>query len=137
MDVVELLPEETVAGMQIDLNHLHEHEHEHADADEHEQVGSRQIAPQELSVWAGKYQVLYPLLADGSLDDYIRRQAAAQGQSFEEIKSRILQQQATDYPLIEIAGDLITMTTASGTLSNKYSNAGATQIGRASCRERV
>lgn len=124
MDVVELLPEETVAGMQIDPNHLHEHEHEHADADEHEQVGSRQIAPQELSVWAGKYQALYPLLADGSLDDYIRRQAAAQGQSFEEIKSRILQQQATDYPLIEIAGDLITMTTASGTLSGKYSNAG-------------
>ncbi|MDR2417520.1 MAG: zinc ABC transporter substrate-binding protein [Treponema sp.] len=91
MDVVEVVEEEIVEGMEDD-----EHEHDHGEFD------PAKVKDRPLSDFSGSWMSGVPLLNNGSLDSYVTHQAAEEGKSVAEIKAGMVSAWASDYESITI-----------------------------------
>lgn len=79
-----------------------------------------QIQARSLSDWQGRWQSVYPYLRDGSLDAVMAHKAESGDKSAEEYRAYYETGYQTDVNHIDIAGDRVTFTRATGQVSATY-----------------
>jgi zinc transport system substrate-binding protein len=83
-----------------------------------------QIAPRELSDWAGDWQSVFPYLQDGTLDVVMQHKAESGEKTAEEYKAYYTTGYATDVDRIEIDGDTITFFRGGDPVQARYKDDG-------------
>ena len=111
-------------------SHSHgDHAHDHSQDDKAEAIykgyfDDADIAPRPLSDWQGNWQSLYPYLQDGTLDPVMAHKAENGDKSAADYRAYYDTGYATDVDRITIAGDTVTFTSASATLTGTYASDG-------------
>ena len=100
MDVVDVVEEEIVEGMQDDDDHGHG------------EFDPANVKDRPLSDFAGSWISGVPFLRNSSLDSYIAHHAEEEGESLEEAKAKMIKSWETDY-------DNITVTVAGLTIGSR------------------
>lgn len=113
-------------------NHDHGHGHEHAHSTEASDKSEKsaaiykgyfedsEVAERPLSDWEGQWQSVYPLLQNGALDPVMQAKAKSGDRTAEDYAAYYETGYRTEVTAIEIAGDLVTFTDASGPISAHY-----------------
>lgn len=91
MDVVDVVEEEIVEGMEDD-----EHDHDHGEID------PADIKERPLSDFAGSWISGVPFLRNGSLDPYIAHHAEEEGETPEEVRAETTAAWSTDYNRVTV-----------------------------------
>ena len=101
------------------------HSHDHSSEDIYKGIFSDdQIAPRQLSDWAGDWQSVYPLLQDGSLDSVMQDKAAHGDKTADEYKAYYTTGYATDVDRILIEGNAVTFFREGEHLQANYADDG-------------
>lgn len=104
--------------------HSHDHAHAADDAISKGYFDDNQIADRPLSDWAGEWQSVYPLLADGTLDPVMAHKAEHGDKTAAEYRAYYETGYRTDVDGIVIDGDSVTFRRAGGSVTGQYASDG-------------
>lgn len=118
-----------------DHSHSHDHDHDKDHAHSHAEDSAEktvekgyfddaQVQARPLSDWAGDWQSVYPLLADGTLDPVMAKKAESGTKTAAEYRASYEAGYKTDTDRIRIEGDRVTFHRAGKAVSGQYADDG-------------
>ena len=108
-------------------DHKHDHVHHHSHAEQAVQDGyfdDAQVQARPLSDWAGDWQSVYPLLADGMLDPIMAHKAEHGDKTAGEYRAYYETGYRTDVDRISIEGDRVTFHRDGQSVQGRYESDG-------------
>lgn len=122
-------------GQAKDHSHDHDHDHDKDHAHSHAENAAEktvekgyfedaQVQARPLSDWAGDWQSVYPLLADGTLDPVMAKKAESGTKTAAEYRAYYETGYKTDTDRIKIEGDRVTFHRGGKAVSGQYADDG-------------
>lgn len=106
-------------------DHAHGHSHDHSKDDIYKgYFDDAQIKARTLADWAGDWQSVYPLLADGTLDPVMAKKAEKGDKTAAEYRAYYETGYKTDVTRVQIEGDRVTFHRPDGAVSATYADDG-------------
>ncbi len=106
-------------------DHPHGHSHDHSKDDIYKgYFDDAQIKARTLADWAGDWQSVYPLLADGTLDPVMAHKAEKGDKTAAEYRAYYETGYKTDVTRVQIEGDRVTFHRPDGAVSATYADDG-------------